>query len=364
MNLSSLTGGLTFRLRLQRGRVTEIKIASERPQAAGLLKGKTPEQAARLIPLLFSLCGGAQGVAAHAALQAAQGLAPEAEQQAYWAGTVRREASVEHLWHLMLDWPQIFGLERLEEEYARCRHKCLQAKTDSDHAAALETIMASGLLGMPSVGWLIQDQAAWAAWRENSSSLGAKLLRRLEGAGSAGESCAAYLPHTMAEDWASLEQEIRSAAYCSAPTWLGEPRETGALARQRGHALVAALLAAGRNIEARLTARLVELAHWACGEAGPTQDWVDVAQCGQNAGLARVETARGVLVHRALVENGMVGEYAIVAPTEWNFHPHGAFAREARRIAEPDDASALRQAQWLALSLDPCVAYEVVLESA
>ncbi|MDD5241371.1 MAG: hypothetical protein PHG47_06575 [Sulfuricella sp.] len=364
MSLSSPTGGLTFRLRLQRGRVTKVKIDSERPQAAGSLKGKTPEQAMQLVPLLFSLCGGAQGVAAQAALQAAQGMTPEAEQQARWAGTVRREASTEHLWHLMLDWPQIFGLERREEEYARCRHQCLQAKTDSDHAAVLETIMASGLLGMPSADWLIQDQAAWAAWRENSPALGAQLLRRLEGAGSAGGSTTVCLPHTVAEDWVPLEQEIRSAAYCSVPTWLGEPRETGALARQRGHALVAPLLAAGRNIEARLTARLVELAHWACGETGSARDWIDVAQCGQNVGLARVETARGVLVHRTLVENGTVGEYAIVAPTEWNFHPHGAFAREASRIAEPDDASALRQAQWLALSLDPCVAYEMVLESA
>ncbi|HUW49535.1 MAG TPA: nickel-dependent hydrogenase large subunit [Sulfuricella sp.] len=362
MSSSALTGWLTFRLRLQRGRVTKVKIVSARLQAAVLLTGKTPEQAMQLVPLLFSLCGGAQGVAAQAALQAAQGMTPAAAQQACWAGTVRREASVEHLWHLMLDWPKIFGLERYEEEYVRCRHQCLQAKTDSDHAAALETVMVSELLGMPSADWLSRDQPAWAAWRKDSSALGAKLLRRLEDVGGEGGLAAACLPCTIAEDWVGLEQKIRTPAYCSTPTWLGQPRETGALARQRGHALVAPLLAAGRNIEARLTARLVELAHWACGEAGPARDWIDVARCGQNTGLARVETARGILVHRVLVENGAIGEYAIVAPTEWNFHPHGAFAREAGRIAEPDDAAALRQAQWLALSLDPCVAYEVALE--
>ena len=364
MNSASLTGGLTLRLRLQRGRVAGVKIVSTRPQAAVLLKGKTPEQAVQVVPLLFSLCGDAQGVAAQAALQAAQGRTAEAEQLARWAGTVRREASVEHLWHLMLDWPQVCGLGRREQEYARCRQQCLQAQTDSDHAAVLETIMASELLGMPAADWLMQDQPAWAAWREDSSALGAKLLRCLDGAGGAGSVTAACLPHTIAQDWVELEQEIRTPAFCSAPTWRGEPRETGALARQRGHALVAPLLAAGRNIEARLTARLVELAHWACGKAGAARDWVDVAQCGQNTGLARVETARGVLLHRVLVENGAIGEYAIVAPTEWNFHPRGAFVREASRIAEPDDASALRKAQWLALSLDPCVAYEVVLEHA
>ncbi len=364
MNSASFSGELTLHLRLQRGHVAGVKIVSTRPQAALLLKGKTPEQAAQLVPLLFSLCGGAQGVAAQAALQAAQGKTAEAEQLASWAGTVRREASVEHLWHLMLDWPQMLGLGRLEQEYARCRQLCLQAKTDSDHAAVLETIMASELLGLPAADWLIQNQPAWAAWREGSSALGAKLLRYLDDVGGEGSLATASLPHTIAQDWVELEQEIRTPAYCSGPTWRGEPCETGALARQFGHALVAPLLAAGRNIEARLTARLVDLAHRACGEAGPARDWVDVARCGQNAGLARVETARGVLLHRVLVENGAIGEYAIVAPTEWNFHPRGAFAREAVRIAEPDDTAALRKAQWLALSLDPCVACEVVLEQA
>ena len=365
MSLLSLAGELTLRLRLQRGRVTWGNIVSTRPQAAVLLKGKTPQQAMQLAPLLFSLCGGAQGVAAQAALLAAQGNMPEAEQLAHWAGAVRREASDEHLWHLMLAWPKLIGLDRPEKEYANYRQQCLLARTDGEHATALETIMASRLLGMPSADWLVQDHAAWTVWRESSSALGAKLLRRLEeGSVGNGELTAACLPHTVALDWVDREQEIRAPAYCSTPTWLGEPRETGALARQHGHALVEPLLATGHNIEARLTARLVELAHCACGEAGSARDWVDVARCGHNIGLARVEAARGVLIHRVLVENGALSEYAIVAPTEWNFHPHGAFAREASRIAEPDDATALRKVQWLALSFDPCVVCEILLEHA
>lgn len=362
MNSLPPAGGLTFRLSLQRGRVTGVKVVSTRPQAAALLKGKTPQQAAQLVPLLFSLCGAAQGTAAQAALQAAQGRKQNAEQQADWAGTVRREASVEHLWHLMLDWPQICGLGRLEQEYARCRHQCLQAKTDRDQAAVLETIMTSGLLGLPAADWLAQDRQARAAWRENSSALGAKLLRCLEGVGGEKGLTMACLPYTNAADWVEQSQEIRTPAFCSAPTWHGEPRETGALVRQCEHALVAPLLAGGLSIEARLTARLVELARWACGEVGQARDWVDAAQCGQNGGLARVETARGVLIHCVRMEEGAIAEYAIVAPIEWNFHPYGTFVREAGRIAEADDVTLLRKAQELALSLDPCVAYETVLE--
>ncbi|WP_319381231.1 hypothetical protein, partial [Thiomicrorhabdus sp.] len=36
-----------------------------------------------------------------------------------------------------------------------------------------------------------------------------------------------------------------------------------------------------------------------------------------------VETARGRLYHLAHVESGKVTDYAICAPTEWNFHPDG-----------------------------------------
>ena len=52
---ASLTGGLNLRLRLRDGRVGGVAIESTRPQAAVALKGKTPEQAVRLAPLLFSL---------------------------------------------------------------------------------------------------------------------------------------------------------------------------------------------------------------------------------------------------------------------------------------------------------------------
>ena len=56
-----------------------------------------------------------------------------------------------------------------------------------------------------------------------------------------------------------------------------------------------------------------------------------------------------------------IADYAVVEPTEWNFHPQGAFAREAGRIVGKDDAAVKRLAQGLALSLDPCVEYEVFL---
>lgn len=350
--------GLTLRLRVRRGKVEGVGIESARPQAAALLAGRTPEQAARLVPLLFSLCGGAQGVAAQAALLAAQGREPDARQQKDWAATVRREAAAEHLWHLMLAWPPLCGLDRLEREYADCRRRSQHAASDEEHATALGNILTTILLGMPAGDWLKLSPQEWGAWCKDSSSLGAMLLRFV---GDVAGEPPSLLPPASAADWLALEQEMRSPAFCAAPTWHGEPRETGTLARQHEHGLVSPLLVSGCNIEARLAARLVELAQWACGESGDACEWIDAARCSDGSGLARVETARGVLLHRVRVEDGLIAEYAAVAPTEWNFHPRGAYAREAMLIDAMDDAE--RKARMLALSLDPCVACEVVLKN-
>ncbi|HCI13376.1 MAG: hypothetical protein A2063_10855 [Gallionellales bacterium GWA2_60_142] len=355
--MNEVGGGLTLRLRVRRGTVDGVEIVSTRPQAAAMLAGKTPEQAVRLAPLLFSLCGGAQGVAAQAALSAAQSKEPDARQLADWAATVRREAAAEHLWHLMLAWPPLCRMDNLEREYADGRRRLQHAESDDEHAAVLADILNTHLLGMPPGDWLHPGQ--WSAWRDDSSALGARLLRCADETAGAPP---VLLPHTTAADWLPLEQQIRTRAYCAAPTWQGEPRETGALARQHEHPLVSPLLAAGRNIEARLAARLVELSQWACGETGAACDWVDAARCGDDAALARVETARGVLLHRVRIEHGLISEYAAVAPTEWNFHPQGAYAREAMLINAADDAE--HKARMLVLSLDPCVGYEVVLERA
>lgn len=354
--MNTVGGGLTLRLRVRRGTVDAVEIVSTRPQAAVMLAGKTPEQAVRLAPLLFSLCGGAQGVAAQAVLLAAQGGEPDARQRAEWAATVRREAANEHLWHLMLAWPPLCGLDNFEREYADFRKRLLQAQSDEEHAAEL-AVVTSRLLGMPPGDWRKLSAGEWDAWRQGSTSLGATLLRDV---GEAAGELSSLLPSASAADWLALEQPMRTPAFCAAPTWHGEPRETGALARCVAHPLVSPLSASGRNVEARLVARLVELAQWACGETGDARDWVDAAHCADGAGLARVETARGVLLHRVRIEHGLISEYAAVAPTEWNFHPRGAYAREAVLIAASDDAE--RKARMLALSLDPCVACEVTLE--
>ena len=80
---------------------------------------------------------------------------------------------------------------------------------------------------------------------------------------------------------------------------------------------------------------------------------------GDGLGLAQVEAARGRLVHGVVVEGDAVRDYAILAPTEWNFHPRGGLAGALAGL-DADDEDALRgQAGLLIEAVDPCVGYEL-----
>jgi Ni,Fe-hydrogenase I large subunit len=68
------------------------------------------------------------------------------------------------------------------------------------------------------------------------------------------------------------------------------------------------------------------------------------------------------LLHVAHLEQGRVTAYRIVAPTEWNFHPAGPFVTGMTALGEAADLAAAAQA--LALSLDPCVSYQVEVVNA
>ncbi|MGE4500102.1 hypothetical protein [Thiomicrospira sp. S5] len=70
-----------------------------------------------------------------------------------------------------------------------------------------------------------------------------------------------------------------------------------------------------------------------------------------------VETARGRLYHSAYVVSGKVKDYAICAPTEWNFHPEGLAKKMLSELSsQVSDAELWKECATLcAQVVDPCV---------
>lgn len=361
---SDLEGRIDVRLRQQAGRVTGVDIRSTRPQLARkLMAGRTPEEAADLVGLVFSLCGQAQRAAAQAACRAALGEANETAD----ATPVLMELVREHAWRLLLDWPQEVG-----QAPDMASLLALRQAPPEHFASTLENLLRDQLLGEAPAVWLARDLAGLEAWIKQGATLPARLFAQLfatlgEGP-DAGISQAQLLPELSA--WnnematALAHRTLDDPAFCNLPDWRGAPAETGAIARTHRHPLLAEWIARrGRGMGARLLARLHELAdlpyQMQVGGTHTLKAWSIGEGESECVGIAGVETSRGLLFHVASLRDGKVADYRILAPTEWNFHPVGPLAQALMGL----DASK-EQARLVSRSLDPCVAFGVEIVNA
>ena len=157
----------------------------------------------------------------------------------------------------------------------------------------------------------------------------------------------------------------RGSEFSRAPNWNGETVETGGLARMREDPLVQAVQQMfGNAVVTRVVARLSELARMLHELSGPDLETtrsprIQSLPLGDGEGLAAVDTSRGLLLHRARLQEQCVADYQIVAPTEWNFHPAGALVRGLEGLAAGDDQHLAGAARLAAHALDPCVAFRV-----
>ena len=353
------------------GGVDAVAIRNARPHAARVLVGRPVAEALGLVPLLFSLCGRAQGLAATAACAAAGAPGVVRPDAALAERDITIETAQEHLWRLMLDWPALFGHEPRRNRFAELHRRL--ARVEQDPSSAFQ--LGGDLLD------LVATQLLAGFFRSMREPRGlAEFIDCAEFGGSIGETLAALIrmgsstpdadavalsPACSAADWAARLGGMPDPAYCAAPTFDGRAMETGALARQADARLVKVLLAHGHRIAARLFARIIELGDCASRLRHPLQadlpPLLDAAPCGEWTGLACAQTARGVLIHVVRVEGERIADYAVIAPTEWNFHPDGAFAREGVGWQASDRDAALLRLRALALSLDPCVEFDVQL---
>jgi uptake hydrogenase large subunit len=385
----NLEGELVVRLVTDGANVRSATIRSSRPLAAArVLTGRTSRDAAALVPRLYSICARAQGAAAAAALDAAQGrrsvVAHAARELA-----VRLEALQEGLFRLLIDLPQAAGLAGDVAPVAAARRAVAAALTALDAGdepravgraagAALAPVFEAHVHGLPAVAWLaLTDAAAIDRWAATSAVPPAAVLRALGGdAPGLGRSDVASLPAAGAATLAAklLPAMDADPAFAHAPHWQGAPAETGALARRGAHPGLAALVARdGATAAVRIVARLADLAALLValdGDAGADDRraaeprWLDAIAPMPGEGFATVETARGLLVHRARVDGDIVTGYAIVAPTEWNFGADGPLVRGLAGLAAADDATLERRARLAVHALDPCVACRIEVAHA
>ncbi|BCK88360.1 hypothetical protein MIZ01_2163 [Sideroxyarcus emersonii] len=336
--------------------VRATAIRSSRPMAAQLLPGKTPAQVLHIVPLLFSVCGKAQGAASHAALQAArQQPWPEAAQAEQ---AILCEAMQEHLWRMLLDWPKLLGMAPQEQRFAAWYALLRQVAAGEIGMEVFRREFERDGLGMPMAEWRgmvgYPELRTW--WRKADSPV-AQLLSALDECDGHGTDETRLLPLWTAAEAQQACAGRWDADFSARPDWQGAAAEAGAWSYHAADPMLQEVWrGSGSRVLARLLARVIDVVEMAGGQAAPR---LDAASPAPGEGVAVVRTARGLLMHHVRLAAEKVAGYAIVAPTEWNFHPDGAFAQDMRGLAARDRGRLQQAVQIAALSLDPCVAYEI-----
>jgi hypothetical protein len=94
MTTSLDPGRVAVNLQVAGGRVAAAVVASVRPRVARVLVGQPAGRAVELVPLLYSICGRAQGTAAPLALAAARGETVQARRDPAVAAEIASEPGV------------------------------------------------------------------------------------------------------------------------------------------------------------------------------------------------------------------------------------------------------------------------------
>jgi hypothetical protein len=398
-----------------------------RPDVNALLAGCTATEALVRLPAIYALCGRAQAICARTAfaqLGVAAGSARDTAPPLPAGRVIAAEMIFEHLWRLWLDWPQLLDLPVRTDALARANGLLRGASTEATaiSAAAFVSEQVSAYFESDRPAWAALDEATEetaSAWRRAAQvgDTGGRGAPAGPGAGDAVEAAPwpsdspvgrllDRLESLGAEDRRRAPRPLRplpdvplpvllaglrrpfDAAFAAAPTFRSQPHEAGAITRFASHPLVKRFLLTGAIPSARLTARLLALIEAVAvleGARPAPARWVEGLRLGPDEALAKVETARGPLLHYLRLRGDRVAEYRIVAPTEWNFHPAGALAdafaaagcitrRTVAGVAKASSGAAAasslaasaeiaRRLRAAVLSLDPCVAWSVVVEA-
>lgn len=358
--------------------VTSASVRSSRMlQASRLAIGKSPQQAASLLPMLFGICKNAQGVAASMATEAAVGIETPGTVQAARRLQVQGEMILEHLWRILHEWTTLSKLPSRMRAIAWMRATLDEALRSADRASGchgfepgmphcvLSDFLHREVFGCEPWRWLkLETSQALQEWCESTDAPAAKILSSLAGCGRFGSSRVALMPQPDAAWLREASQAMRQDAdFSLQPNFRGLALETGALARQQAHPLLSALMREqGNTVFVRAAARLTELASLASGSESAV--WDGALQLGSNEGISWVQCARGLLMHRVVSDGARVLDYRIVAPTEWNFHADGALVQGLRGMRAANGEVVRNRAEWLVQSLDPCVACRVTVREA
>jgi hypothetical protein len=326
---------------LSAGMVQSADLRSDRPVSlCRALLGRNAEDLPAAFERLYALCGRAHRIAARFAIDAARF---RESTDAARRRAVRDLAAERAGEHLRSSFTTAVALQLAVEpaELQAVRAAVAATRPGAEGSGLAAALGVLGLDGEPP------RPASWAG-------------RMLAEAGAHADAAAPVDALSPADDPAVLAALAASGgAYAARPHLPSRRPETGPLARCGG-------TGAPRD---RLAARFAEIRHAAAVLSDQAEDrpadWIASETLPGGTGFAAVETPRGRMHHLAAVDAGdRVTGYAVLAPTEWNFHPDGPLIHALRGRRVGSGAAAEARIRWLVGLFDPCVACALELREA
>ncbi|MFZ2407139.1 MAG: nickel-dependent hydrogenase large subunit, partial [Methylobacter sp.] len=304
---------------------------------------------------------------------------------------VQLETLREHAWRILLDWPGFIGMAPDKTALAALlkfdalfkRHlfrygeafkldSCLDidAVRLTNLIDELEALIDVSIFSGRLTGFKpLTGEAQLQDWLQPNNALAADLLNCLYSLNwtATGQNDIACLPDLQPEALnRQLQQDL--AAFSRTPHWQGRCFETTLLNRRLPHPLIADMRGRyGNGLIVRMLARLVEIAlipsqlRQLLTQIKDRPVLPAIGAANEGIGLAQVQAARGLLIHRLELRQGRIDDYRIIAPTEWNFHPEGVVTQGLKQLTAANPIDLQRQAELLINAVDPCVQYALHL---
>lgn len=365
-----------------------VEITSSRPlQAQQILIGKTPAQALSIIPLLYNICGTAQSRAALSSIQHClkSGVDPQMEIARDMLLLV--EVCKEHLMRIFLDWPKLFDVDTGNQNlsflnqltvdfkpalFTQGNAFSLESSLNIDHSKLAQLIenlqmyLHDHVFSTLPSDWLAKTSvASILQWSEQTTTVASRAVNSIyqKGWAAQGNTDCQQLPELDSRQLLDRFDQGDVDEFIARPQWQGRCYETTALSRQLDHPLVQSFEQEFKcALITRWLARLVELARipqqltellestGSCSLGRPIEKQY-------KGGLAQIESARGRLIHRVEIEQGLISHYQILAPTEWNFHPQGLICQSLANLQTSNKTEFNQLAHLVINAIDPCVGY-------
>lgn len=331
-----------------------------------MLVGHTSEQSIERITQLMTVCKHAQTAAAKLALGKA---ITSAEKQA-----IEYENIEQGFWRLVIDLPKVFALDIPLTDFVKFRQAVAQhANNNAQYDQLAINIKTSAeqlflqLCQITPKAFYQLTAETYLKWLADSHSPMANCLSQInqvfpDKVNANVEFLAPAPDESALANISELLQTVKD--FAQQPCLTQQGNETGALAVMQSHPLFERCLTSG--VGGRFIARLLYLAQkiMTLDEQDANNKLAILPITGlfvvdENTKLAWVQTARGLLVHLANIQQSEINQYFIVAPTEWNFYPQGILDKLLLHLSFQTPEKAETAVKLGVIALDPCIDFNL-----